>query len=117
MDLGIAFVCDNLDGGGDGDPDRVGRGLAAAWLERRRGHDIAAVARGTLAGYGIAILIALVARAFLGSSMDDTAGHSAILLMFAACVILGGWLGITRLRSKGLEGPLEPSVDPGPGSS
>jgi len=100
-----------------------GAALVAGWLERRRGWDIAAFFRGALLGFGIANLFAALSHAAFGPSAAGTSGHYANLLVLAVCVILGGKLGLSRLRSKELGGQacgasnaLAPSLDREPES-
>ena len=81
-----------------------GAGFRAGWLEQppRLGHR--GVLPGCALGVGIASLIATVNQAAFGLPATGSMGHYANLLMLAVCVILGGKLGLSRLRSKELGG-------------
>jgi hypothetical protein len=74
-------------------------GLVAAWVERRRGWDIAAFLRGALIGLGISYLLSAVAHAAWGGAEPlfvqriETASLGVFL-------ILGGSRGLARLKSK-----------------
>jgi hypothetical protein len=74
-------------------------GWVAAWLEGRRGWDIAAFLRGALLGLGISGLLSIVAHAAWGGAEPlfvrwlETAGSWI-------CLILGGLLGLSRLKSR-----------------
>jgi hypothetical protein len=74
-------------------------GLVAAWLERRRGWDIAAFLRGALIGLGISSLFSIVAHAAWGGAEPlfvQWIGTASL----GVCLILGGSLGLARLKSK-----------------
>jgi hypothetical protein len=74
-------------------------GLVAAWLERRRGWDIAAFFRGALVGLGIFTLLALVidaASEWAQPSRGQVIGRLAIL---GVCLVLGGSMGLRTLKS------------------
>jgi hypothetical protein len=73
-------------------------GLVAAWLERRRGWDIAAFFRGALVGYGIAGLLATIARAAWGGA-EPPSVLIGVRVTLVACLILGGRMGLSRLKS------------------
>jgi hypothetical protein len=77
-----------------------GIGWVAAWLERRRGWDIAAFLRGALIGLGIASLSSIVAHAAWGGAEPQPVLWIERVVL-AVCLILGGLLGLTRLKSRG----------------
>jgi hypothetical protein len=74
-------------------------GWVVAWLERRRDWDIAAFFCGALIGLGISSLLSIVDHAAWGG-----AEPSSILwierVVAGVCLILGGWLGLSRLKSR-----------------
>ena len=76
-------------------------GFVAAWLERRRGWDIAAFFRGALVGYGIAGLWATIEHAAWGGPDPKSARWIGDLVGLGMCVILGGLMGLSRLKSSG----------------
>jgi hypothetical protein len=74
-------------------------GLVAAWLEGRRGWDIAAFLRGALIGLGISSLLSVVIHAAWGGAeplVIRWIGNLGSLV----CMILGGLLGLSRLKSR-----------------
>jgi hypothetical protein len=76
-------------------------GLAAAWLERRRGWDIAAFWRGALIGVLIAGLLATIEDAARGWEVLETYSIRWIgrMLLLAVCLVLGGLVGLSKLKS------------------
>jgi hypothetical protein len=73
-------------------------GMVAAYLERRRDWDIAAFCRGALVGFGIAVLLATIERAvWRGEETSSVLIRQRVIL--GVCVIVGGRLGLSRLRS------------------
>jgi hypothetical protein len=96
-------------------------GIVMAWgcailidrLERRRGWDIAAVIRGALLGFGISIVFATLNRA-AGLFPSERAEVAANLIGLAICVIVGGTLGHSYLRSQRSEGRDAGPADPAP---
>jgi hypothetical protein len=79
-----------------------GIGLVAAWLERRRGWDIAAFFRGALVGYPIACLLAIIEGAVWGREPASPVRLIGRLVLMGVCLILGGVMGLSRLRSRDL---------------
>jgi hypothetical protein len=75
--------------------------LGAGWLERRRGWDLAAWYRGGLVGFGVVSLLTVLTEPFLRSTPRRLAVVNLVLL--AICVLVGGKVGLARLRSVGLE--------------
>jgi len=75
-------------------------GWVAAWLERRRGWDIAAFFRGALVGLGVFILLALIADAASGWAQPSSAQVIGRLIVLGGCLFLGGLMGLSRLKSK-----------------
>jgi hypothetical protein len=76
-----------------------GIGLVAAWLERRRGWDIAAFLRGALIGCVIGSLPSIVAHAAWGGA-EPLFVRWIEAVVWWVCLILGGLAGLSRLRSK-----------------
>ena len=76
-------------------------GAVASWSERRRGWDIAAFFRGAFIGFGIFIPLALVADAASDGMQPSSARLIGRLVVLAICLIVGGWLGVSRLKSSG----------------
>lgn len=74
-------------------------GLLAGWLERRRGWQIAAFWRGSLVGFGAAALLAQLNRAVLGDPLPGSTAHHVNLVLLAVCMIVGGIVGLSRLKS------------------
>ncbi len=74
-------------------------GLVAARLERRRGWDIAAFFRGALIGVGITSLLSIVAHAAWGGAEPSYVLWIERVVGWV-CLILGGLLGLSRLKSK-----------------
>lgn len=84
-------------------------GSLAAWLEKRRGWDIAAGFRGLLVGLGNALFL-LIAADRLSTWRDvPPLGPAGRLTITGPCVVAGVWIGLSRLRSR------TPAPD-GPGS-
>lgn len=81
-------------------------GWIAAWLERRRGWDIAAFYRGALVGFAIFIPIGLIADMALGWAQPSRAQLIGRLVVLGVCLVLGGLAGLSKLRSNrgGAEG-------------
>lgn len=73
-------------------------GLGAVWLERRRGWDIAAVFRGALVGFGIAALLPALTNAACGGEVPAIVLR-AQLVFLGISVLLGGLLGLSKLKS------------------
>jgi hypothetical protein len=74
-------------------------GSVAAWLEKRRGWDIAAFLRGALIGLAIAGLLQTVAHAARGVAEPlSVLWIERVVLMVG--LVLGGFLGLSRLKSK-----------------
>jgi hypothetical protein len=74
-------------------------GLVAAWLERRRGWDIAAFLRGALIGLGVAYLLSIIAHAAWGGA-EPVFVQWIETASLGVGLILGGSLGLARLKSK-----------------
>jgi hypothetical protein len=74
-------------------------GLVAAWFERRRGWDIAAFWRGALVGFGIANLLATIDGAIWGWMVESRVRLIGRLVLVGVCLILGGLMGLSRLKS------------------
>jgi hypothetical protein len=75
-------------------------GLAATWLERRRGWDIAAFFRGALIGLGIFILLAVIHDAAWPGPPPSAVRMIVRLIVLGVCLTLGGLMGLSRLKSK-----------------
>jgi hypothetical protein len=92
-------------------------GLVAAWLEKRRGWDIAAFIRGALVGFGIANLLAMIDGAVWGWVVVSPVRWIGRLVLIGVCLIVGGLMGLSRMKSSspGAEvhaGSQEPAVGP-----
>jgi hypothetical protein len=74
-------------------------GPLAAWLERSRGWDIAAFFRGSFVGFGIANLLALIDGAVWGWEVESRVRVIGRLVLLGACLIGGGLLGLSKLKS------------------
>lgn len=74
-------------------------GIVAAWLERCRSWDIAAFHRGAFTGFALANLLALIDGAVWGWVVVSPARMLGRLVLLGTCVVLGGLLGISRLKS------------------
>jgi hypothetical protein len=74
-------------------------GLVAAWLEERRGWDIAAFLRGALIGLAIASLLQTVTHAAWGGA-EPLSVLWIGRVVAVACLVLGGLLGLSRLKSR-----------------
>ena len=74
-------------------------GAVAAWLERRRGWDIAAFWRRSFVGFGVFTVLMLIADAATGVAQPSSAQLIGRLVILAVCLILGGWLGVSRMKS------------------
>jgi hypothetical protein len=73
-------------------------GMIAAWLERRREWDIAAFFRGAIIGLGIASISAPIVHAtWVGAEPSSVLIGDRVIL--GVCLILGGRMGLSRLRS------------------
>jgi hypothetical protein len=68
-------------------------GLVAAWLEERRGCDIAAILRGALIGLAIAGLLQTVAHAAWGGA-EPLSVLWIGRFVSVTCLVLGGFLGL-----------------------
>jgi hypothetical protein len=95
-------------------------GVLAAWLERRRGWDIAAFWRGALVGLLAACALATIDDFILrkGQPLQGTFPVARRLAIVGSSMIVGGILGRSRLRSTGfseartstgVSGPAEPA--------
>jgi hypothetical protein len=73
--------------------------LLAAWLERRRGWDIAAFFRGSFIGFGIAYLLIMIDDAVWGWEDEPRARVMGRLVLLGICLILGGLFGLSKLKS------------------
>jgi hypothetical protein len=78
-------------------------GLIAAWLERRRGWDIAAFYRGAIVGCVIGSLPSIFAHAAWRGAEPLFVGRIGAVAWWA-CMLLGGLLGLSRLKSSGIGG-------------
>jgi FtsH-binding integral membrane protein len=74
-------------------------GSVAAWLERRRGWDIAAFLRGALIGCVIGSLPAIFAHAAWRGAEPLFVGWIGAVVQWA-CILLGGLLGLSRMKSR-----------------
>ena len=74
-------------------------GAVAAWLERCRGWDIAAFWRGAFVGFGVFTVLMLIADAAARGAQPSSAQLIGRLVILAVCLILGGWLGLSRMKS------------------
>ncbi len=77
----------------------------AAWLERKRGWDIAAFFRGALVGFGTANVVALLSFPFLGEAAPGSLARYLNLGSLTVCVVAGGFLGLRWLKSKPARSP------------
>jgi hypothetical protein len=79
-------------------------GSVAAWLERRLGWDIAALWRGALIGVLIACLLATIDDKAHGWVVPETYSFRWIgrMLLLAVCLVLGGLMGLSKLKSSRL---------------
>jgi hypothetical protein len=75
-------------------------GWVAAWLETRRGWDIAAFFRGALVVLGIFALLATIWEMISGSAQPTPRQLIGRWLIMSACMIVGGIVGLSRLKSK-----------------
>jgi hypothetical protein len=74
-------------------------GLMATWLETRRRWDIAAFWRGALVGFGITSLLEMIEGAVWGWGVQSRVRFIGGLVFLGICVIAGGFLGLSRLKS------------------
>ncbi len=74
-------------------------GLVAAWLERRRDWDIAAFFRGAIVGFGVFTPLALVYDAAWGRTQPSSVQLIGRMVVLGVCLILGGLMGLSRLKS------------------
>jgi hypothetical protein len=74
-------------------------GLVAAWLERRRGWDIAAFFRGVLIGFVVANVLATIDGALWGWVAESRSRWIGRWVLLGICLLLGGLMGLTRLKS------------------
>ncbi len=74
-------------------------GWVAAWLERRRGWDIAAFLRGALIGLVISSLLSIVAHAAWGGAEPWFVRWIETVVSWVG-LILGGLFGLSRLKSR-----------------
>jgi hypothetical protein len=83
-------------------------GLVAAWLERRRGWDIAAFLRGALIGFVVANVLARIDGALWGWVVVSRSRWIGRWVLLVVGLLLGGLMGLTRLKSNtpGREGQL-----------
>jgi len=77
-------------------------GLVAAWLERRRGWDIAAFLRGALIGLGFSGLLNTVVHT-VWRGAEPLSVQWILTVIEGVCLILGGLLGLSRLKSRSAE--------------
>jgi hypothetical protein len=75
-------------------------GWIAAWLERRRRWDIAAIWRGALLGLGVATALNMIEGAAFGWEATSRFQVAGRLALMAACVIAGGFVGPAKLNSR-----------------
>jgi hypothetical protein len=86
-------------------------GLLAAWLERSRGWDIAAFFRRSFIGFGIANLLIMIDGPVWGWVVEARVRVIGRLVLLGVCLIGGGLLGLSRLKSNtpiGAAGSLGP---------
>jgi hypothetical protein len=76
-------------------------GWVASWLERHRAWDIAAFWRGVLVGLLVAVLATTLDDAAWGWLPAEKFSIRWIgrMIVLGACLILGAWLGLSRLKS------------------
>jgi hypothetical protein len=74
-------------------------GWVAAWLERRRGCDLAAFFRGALLGFVVANLLAMIDGALWGWVVESRSRLIGRLVLLGVCLLLGGMTGLSRLKS------------------
>ena len=74
-------------------------GWLVAWLERRRGWDIAAFFRGAIVGLVIANLLSIIDGAVWGWMVESRSRLACRLVLLGVCLILGGLMGLSRLKS------------------
>jgi hypothetical protein len=75
-------------------------GWVAAWLERRRGWDIAVFFRGALVVFGIFVLLGTIWDVVSGRWQPSTRELIGRWVIMSTCMILGGIVGLSRLKSK-----------------
>jgi hypothetical protein len=78
----------------------IGVGLVAAGFEKRLNWDVAAFFRGALAGYGVATILLLIQGRIWGWGPYPPIWRIANLLVVAVCLIAGGVIGLSRLKSR-----------------
>lgn len=76
-----------------------GAGSVAAWLEKRRNWDIAAFFRGAFVGFAVANLLALLVGAARGWEVIPQRHWLGRLIVVASCVLAGGLMGLSKLKS------------------
>ena len=74
-------------------------GTVAAWMEKRHGWDIAAFFRGSLVGFGVFNLLAMIEGAIWGWEVESRGRLIGRLVVLGACWLMGGLMGLSRLRS------------------
>jgi len=77
-------------------------GWVATWLEGRRGWDIAAFFRGALIGFAVASLLATIDGALWGWVVESRSRLIGRLVLLGVCLLLGGLMGLSRLKSNTL---------------
>jgi hypothetical protein len=76
-------------------------GSLASWLDRRRGWDVAACWRGALVGLGLFMVPATILHAVRGpDDQPETSRHWLRWGLLALFVVVGTWIGRSRLRSQ-----------------
>ena len=75
-------------------------GLLAAWSERRRGWDIAALLRGTLIGFGVANVLIIADQVTFGQPEPGSLRMYGRFAVLAISLIAGGLVGLKKLRTK-----------------
>jgi hypothetical protein len=91
-------------------------GMLAAWLERRRGWDIAAFWRGALIGLLSVCVVATIDDGYFreGQPPQGTLQIASRWTLVASFMIVGGALGLSRLRSRGFNAADPPTAPPAP---
>ena len=82
-------------------------GWLAAWLEQRRGWDLAAFFRGALLGFVVANLLAIIDGALWGWVVESRSRLIGRLVLLGVCLLLGGLIGLSRLKSNARGGEVQ----------
>jgi hypothetical protein len=80
----------------------IGIGIVAAWLERRLDWDIAAFWRVAFLGLGVFTVVSIAFELVWGGGELSSSQRIVNLLLMTICTLLGGRMGLSRLRSRPL---------------